>query len=127
MKKMDEVKFQELVMAQFDKMNDQFGVMNKKFDQIDKRFDGQDKKFDQIDQRFSKIDEILIRMENKMDEKFAALFEFRNIQTNTNSVILEKLTDIESKIENLDLKTIYQDTKLSAITKKKFGLVELQE
>jgi len=117
---MDNEKFQELII-------EQFGIMNKRFESIDQKFGQIDQKFGQIDQRFSKIDDTLIRMENKMDEKFSALFEARNIQNNINSVILGKLINIETKVENLELKSKSHDAEFVAITKRKFCLVEAPE
>jgi flagellar hook assembly protein FlgD len=52
---MDEIKFQELVMAQFEQMNKQFEQMNKQFIKIDERFDGLDGKMGKFEQSLNMV------------------------------------------------------------------------
>jgi tetrahydromethanopterin S-methyltransferase subunit G len=68
MEKMDEIKFQELVMAQFDKMDQRFDKIDQRFEKIDQRFEKMDQRFDKIDQRFEKMDGELVSIKNKLVE-----------------------------------------------------------
>lgn len=47
--KMDNEKFQELVLAEFGKMNKQFEKIDQKFDQIDQNFEKVFKKLDRLE------------------------------------------------------------------------------
>jgi archaellum component FlaC len=65
---MDEKKFQELVLTQFEQMNKQFIKMDQRFEKMDQRFDKVDKRFDRIEVKIEKIENDLIIVKTQVVE-----------------------------------------------------------
>jgi len=111
---MDNEKFQELVLQQFNKIDRQLQSLtdgqeelNKKVGSMDTRLktveEGQTRIESRMDKLESKVDKLELRMENEVIEKIRGLYEDREVQHDVNSRVLAALERIESKIERHDI------------------------
>lgn len=81
---MDNEKFQELVLQQFQQLNT---------------------RFDKLETKVDKIDASQVRMENELTEKVRALFDAREVQNDVNEKMLYSLNRIEAKVDVLQMET----------------------
>lgn len=81
---MDNEKFQELVLQQFQQLNTHF---------------------DKLETKVDKIDASQVRMENELTEKVRSLFDAREVQNDVNEKMLYSLNRIEAKVDVLQMET----------------------
>lgn len=81
---MDNEKFQELVLQQFQQLNT---------------------RFDKLETKVDKIDASQVRMENELTEKVRSLFDAREVQNDVNEKMLYSLNRIEAKVDVLQMET----------------------
>lgn len=97
---MENEKFQELVIRQFEKID-------QKFEKIDERFDKMEQRFDELSKNQEVLARHVLRIENKMDDKFGALFDFVDYQKGVNKEVLGRLDKVEKKVDRLELETAH--------------------
>ena len=81
---MDNEKFQELVLQQFQQLNT---------------------RFDKLETKVDRIDASQVRMENELTEKVRSLFDAREVQNDVNEKMLYSLNRIEAKVDVLQMET----------------------
>jgi predicted nuclease with TOPRIM domain len=64
-------RFESILEARFDKVDERFDKVDERFDRVDERFDRVDERFAKVDERFERVDE---RFE-KVDAKFEAVHD----------------------------------------------------
>ncbi len=108
------------VWREFDRVHEKFAevdlrfdAIDKKFDAIDKKFEEVDRKFDEVDRRFDEVDKKFIILEMKMDDmredilermdtRFAALYEFLDSHTKRMDAALEEIALTNRQLKRHD-------------------------
>lgn len=64
----------DLLEKMYIQFNNRFDNLENRFDNLENRFDNLENRFDDLEQVVKKNSENIIRIENKIDNKFGALF-----------------------------------------------------
>ncbi len=94
---MDNLKFQELVIEQFSKLNDRFG-------NLEDRFGNLENEVQEIKVNQSKLE---TRIETEVIDKISGLFDARGLQNDLNDRMITSLERIEAKLDVLQLEAAH--------------------
>ncbi|WP_449240378.1 hypothetical protein [Desulfoscipio gibsoniae] len=97
---MDNDKFQELVLQQFQVMDKRFQAIDKRFESIDQRFEGIDQRFETMDKRFATITGEL----QSLKEGQARLEKSQDILATEVIAIKSKTNEIDTKLTKLSVR-----------------------
>ena len=111
---MDNEKFQELVLQQFQGLAGELKALTEGQQKLDSKVDKLETRIGNIEEGQNEMKSDIAelnkgqlrletRMENEVIEKIRGLYEFREVQTEVNERILAALDRIEAKIESHDI------------------------
>lgn len=80
------------------------------------KVDSLEYRFDSLNNKVDSLETIQLRMENKMDVKFGALFDACEVTLDTNKRIFNKLDTIQKDLSNIGKVTIKNTADIIALT-----------
>lgn len=104
---MDNDKFQELVLQQFQAMDKQFQAIT---DELKNLNDGQSRIENRMDRLETKVDKLELRIENEVIDKIRILFDADKVRE-------EKLSQVVEKLDSIEIDTGYLVSRVSRLEK----------
>ncbi|MGI6093533.1 MAG: hypothetical protein GX348_04945 [Veillonellaceae bacterium] len=90
--------------------------MEARFDEVNTRFDKVNTRFDEIEENMATRADI-VRLENKMDMHFGALYDAREVQADVNDQVRDSLNRIEKRLDRVSLRTNHNSAIVEKIAK----------
>ena len=107
----------DAIDQRFEKIDQRFEKIDQRFEKIDQRFDAMDQRFDRLENEVKENRQAIIRIENTMNEKFGALFDWQKQSQEKFEEIDEKIDNLQVSVNDLYIKTTSQDTRIIELTR----------